>query len=199
MSIFKNVSFMNEGEQVEEYLRKKQEKIDAEKDEDERRYGKNREVYDWDYQTRYSSGSRTGQLPIWKVRDSEKQGHEYSEKDKERTDHDPISRNPRFKKTMERQERMDELKKKYPDAVPKNTSTKADEDLAKAKDKHERELNYANKLATKYAKDHKGAYPGEYQVGSPEYAKAADAARRHYRRTHKNESRIFESVQFLND
>lgn len=84
--------------------------------------------------------------------------------------------------------------------MPKNTRNKLDDEYDKANKKRMDELKYANKVASKYAKDH---YPNkrsgnyEYQVGSPEYSVAADAARRHYRKTHKNESMIFDNIDLI--
>ena len=152
-------------------------------------------------------GTRSGQKPTWKA-DYDRFGNysindEYKdERDlKNNTDdsHDYIRRNPRFTKTIEWNEKFDKLKQKHPDAKAKKT--KVDEAIEKAKEEHKKELEYANKVASKYVdSDASGHYPGEYQIGTPEYAMAADAARRHYRRHHKNEScGIFESVRFIDE
>ena len=186
-----------EGQQAEEYLARKQAAIDAERKEIERRYGKTYK-YNIDHDKTHDKGTRTGQTPTWQVnpwrgaRDEEK----YSQGTKT---HDYVSRNPAFKKVEERRARMEELKKKYPDAMPKNTKNALDDKYDKAKSKRQEEIRYADSVARRFTdKNASGHRHGEYQVGTPEYDMATDAARRHYRRTHKNEAaEIFSSIKFI--
>ncbi len=171
MSIFSNIAFIHEGEQAEEYLRKKQEKIDKEKEKDAKRYGTMER--DSDGGVYYSAGSR------YKV--------------------DVIdTKDPKLRKAIEHGNRMEELREKYPNAVPKNATKKDEEILDRAERRFENEKTYGDRIATKRFGD-----PDDINSikKAQAYGSASDAACRYYRRhvRGKNESSIFESVQFLNE
>lgn len=198
MSYFDNIVFdentLLEGKQAEEYLKKKQDKINNEREKDIARYGKTR-IYNVDQDKEYIKGSRSAQTPTWDThRSNYADGSRDNIRNHTNSDHDYVKRNPRYKDVETHRNRMRELKNKYPDAMPKNTETKLDKEYDKAQKKRTDELMYANKVASKYAdKNASGHYPGDSQVATSKYAQAADAARRHYRRTHKEAAEMLEA------
>ena len=76
--------------------------------------------------------------------------------------------------------------------------TKAEREYNKAKQKDAAAKEYAHRVASKYlSRERKAIGGGSYSVETPEYARVADAARRHYRKTHKNESTIFSDIEII--
>lgn len=199
MSFYMNFGAINEGEQAEAYLKRKQERINSERENDKNRYGSVR-VTNSDGDKGYQSGSRSTQEPSWDARNNGNYKNDEDRSKESNKDHDYVKRNPKYSGVEERRNRMAELQKKYPDAMPKNTRNSKDDEYDKAVEKRNKELDYANKVAHKYADKNASAYrPGEYQIATADYAKAADAARRHYRRTHKHECGIFAETTFIDE
>lgn len=89
-------------------------------------------------------------------------------------------KNPRFNTARE----IEKHREKYGDLIPKSKS-KSEKELDKAKEKDDNAYKYAEKATKKL-------YTNSYDLN-----RAADAARRHYRRTHKNEASIFEQIEFI--
>ena len=184
-----------EGQQAEEYLKRKQTEINRSKEEDNAKYHNNN--------CNGSHGPRVAQPWHWSGKEDGK--YKYGDPEYARTDIDrnvayysnsPIARNPRHAATMQRQARYEELKRKNPDSTPSYKRTKDDDDLDKAKANYEKELEYANRMARANGAN-KDNSSGNVNIT---YGRDTDAARRHYRRHHKNEAcGIFESVEFLND
>ncbi len=144
-----------EGQQAEEYLRKKKEakeKSDEEIEADEDR------------------GSRRGQYYL--DRNGDAQFNNYNKNS---------DNNPKFKTARE----IENHRRMYGDVMPKKKS-KSEEEISKVREKEKEEKMYAhNTLGNRTFKS------------LDDMNSAADAARRHYRRTHKNEASIFEQIEFI--
>ena len=163
MYLFENISFINEGEQAEEYFKRKQEKLNADKAKDDK-YSVKRASSD-----RLEAGSRTAIL-----------------------NPDSTYQNPKYDDFRKAKKTHDKYKKEFPDAVPKFYH-KDEKDYTHDKEKDANARRYADRLLDN---DKNHEFINRY---SAEYNKAHDAARRHYRRTHRHESGIFESVSFINE
>ena len=174
-----------EGQQAEEYLKRKQEAKKKQADEEKAKYGENYEKYDYYGEKNYRPGTRSQDTKI----DYNGNKKDYSEDSgyRRKSDNNPSYNNPRFNAARD----MEEHRKKYSDVMPsKKTKTEIEYDKAKAKDVAAKE--YADRVAHKYlTREKKAVGGGYYDLENPEYAAAADAARKHYRKTHKLESGIF--------
>ena len=163
-----------EGKQAEEYLRNKQKQITSRKaDETEKlahKYGGSTGgVY-------YQQGDRSVHTQDGILYTSS--GKRSGRIDKNRT----ATNNPAYSSAH----RMRDYRSKYPDAMP-NTKSKNEKELEKAERKERAALKYGFDVAKKRISN----------PDSPRFQIAADAARRHYRRTHKNESTIFSDIEII--
>lgn len=195
MSFYMNMGagVLNEGEQAEEYLKKKQDAIDKQKSDDEKRYGSNYEKYDYYDEKRYQSGNKSQNTRI----DYNGNKRDYSNQPlyRDKSQNNPSDNNPRFDSARD----IKEHRKRYPDAVPQS-KTKIEKEYDKAKNKDAKAKEYADRVASKYlTREKKAVGGGKYDLENPTYAKAADAARRHYRRTHKHECGIFAEACFIGE
>lgn len=186
----------NEGEQAEEYLKRKMDEkeaseVEANKD---RRYVK-RNPDAWQMQYNEPTGRRSV----------------YAAEQNPTTAHDP-----KFDKARS----IEKHREKYSDVMPKS-KTKSEQEIEKSREKEQAAKDYADRAV--YSRNDLSA--GNYQVGTfgnasygdskedyyeidgkkiaakdhvAKFQSAHDAARRHYRRTHKNEAcGIFESVDMI--
>ena len=186
----------NEGQQAEEYLKRKREEkkaSEAEADKDRSRYVK-RNPNAWQMLYNQPTGPRS-------VNTADKNPT---------TAHDP-----KFDKARS----IEKQREKNPDVFPK-TKSKPEQEMKKSREKEQAANDYADKVVhsrddlkaynnwvgrfgnTSYG-DGKDAYyniDGKKVMAKDHVAKyqsAHDAARRHYRRTHKHECGIFESVEMI--
>ena len=95
---------------------------------------------------------------------------------------------------------IEKHREKYGDVMPKN-KTEKEKRLDKDRDRELYSRMYASRMVEKKANEYD---PRSFKREDMEYRfgiesqRAHDAARRHYRRTHKHESAgIFESVEFI--
>ena len=144
MSLFENISFINEGEQAEEYLQKKQNSINSKRSEDKKRYGS----LDYEY-----AGDRSKAIGTRSKSNLNKGEH--------------IERNPRFDSAR----KIKEYRDKYPDAVPERLS-KNEKDLVNAEEKNKKASEYAKKVADSRAEiDYHEKSPQWHKVYDSAYRK----------------------------
>lgn len=165
-----------EGQQAEEYLKRKQEeKYEKEEDEElnkDHKYG------------RVTGGGTRGQYKS-KYNDYDMGVAKNNERKKS------FDYNPKFKTAKE----IEEHRKKYGDVMP-NKLSKSEKDLAKAREKENNSEEYADKTLRNRFRSYYTTDKAEKE-DRQKMNLAADAARRHYRRTHKNEASIFEQIEFI--
>ena len=163
-----------EGKQAEEYLRNKQKQITSRKaDETEKlvhKYGGSTG------HVHYQQGDRSVHQQNGELYTS---GGKCSGKIHT---HRTADNNPAYSSAH----RMRDYRSKYPDAMP-NTKSKNEKELEKAESKERAALKYGVDAALKKIGN---GNDSKFQI-------AADAARRHYRRTHKNESTIFSDIDII--
>ena len=172
---FNEINTLTEGQQADEYVkRKRQEAIDK-TDKFNSRYYKYPK-------TGMGKGPRS-QGGIYGGDQGMKVSNDYYYTATPTTDN-----NPRFDSARKLEDDINRYGSSMPNIKTKS-ERKLDDDMNKSKNKELKEREYAAKFG------------GEREDGRPSTdisAQAAmDAARRHYRRTHKNESSIFESVEII--
>ncbi len=158
-----------EGQQAEEYLKRKQE-------DNLNKYLKdNHDDVDKYAPDKYGTDGKKGRRAQFDF-DVYKKGTAYKQYS--------ADRNPRFNTARE----IENHRREYGDVMPKSKS-KSEKELDKAREKDDN----ANKYAEKVISSKKSLNNGDIH----NLNRAADAARRHYRRTHKNEASIFEQIEFI--
>lgn len=189
-----------EGEQAEEYLRKKKEVKNKEKESIEN----DRHGHDFinNYGNKgFTAGPRSAMRPRHDKESIDDYYKHFSRRD--HTGYYPhrtpshVERDPKYATARG----LEEKRTRYSDVMP-SRKTPSELELNKAREKEAKEVAYGDKVAKNHIKldtsdsygySHGNAYKSNYK-----YAVAADAARRHYRKTHKHEATdIFSSIKFI--
>ena len=184
-----------EGKQAEEYLKRKmKEKEESEKDDG--RHGITKYDNINDHTKSYYPGRRSQIKSRYSYSWGENRKPDIANFDSH------VENNPKHKTAKD----IEKHREIYSSVMPKNKTT-SEKKLESDRNKEKKEIEYANKVAShRYEYELEGlpTKKGTHNFdngprGSKEYSIAADAARRHYRRTHKNESTIFKYADLISE